>query len=56
MAAYSKGGSMKKQMSDFQKYTHVINDSDLSEDFNLGNSTLSKAKTEASLKVNKVEH
>ena len=40
-------------MSDFQKYTHVINDSDLNDDLTLGSNTmLPKANSEVSLKNN----
>lgn len=48
-----KGSTIKKQMSDFQKYTHVINDSDLNDDLTLGSNTmLPKANSEMSLKNN----
>ena len=48
--ALTNSGQMKKHLSDFQKYTHVITDSDIkkicsSEE----NSNLPKSKTETSL-------
>lgn len=41
---------IKKQMSDFQKYTHVVTDSDIIDENGIINScNLGKAKTEVSL-------